>query len=106
MKPDGSRHSDNNVGLNYSGLTYASPLMHNPGYEAAKLRDGDAKRFGGKVVLTAVNHIHTVLLDGLRGADTLEQRSNGGMHAPGGSDFQEFMVVPVSAPTFAHALEM
>lgn len=31
---------------------------------------------------------------------------NGGMHAPGGSDFQEFMVVPVSATTFADALRM
>ena len=31
---------------------------------------------------------------------------NGGMHAPGGSDFQEFMVVPVGATSFAHALRM
>ncbi|WP_395141999.1 phosphopyruvate hydratase [Armatimonas sp.] len=31
---------------------------------------------------------------------------NGGMHAPSGSDFQEFMIVPVGAPTFAEALRM
>lgn len=29
---------------------------------------------------------------------------NGGMHAPGGSDFQEFMVVPVGAANFREAL--
>jgi len=29
---------------------------------------------------------------------------NGGKHAPGGPDFQEFLVVPVGAPTFAEAL--
>ena len=31
---------------------------------------------------------------------------NGGMHARNSTDFQEFMVVPVSAPTFEAALEM
>ena len=31
---------------------------------------------------------------------------NGGRHAPGGPDFQEFMVVPVGARTFAEALRM
>ena len=136
-------------------------------HEAAELRDGDAKRFGGKGVRKAVDHIHTVLLPALAGADALEQRAidatmialdgtpnksklganallavslatakaaaaslnlplwrylggpnahrlpvpmmnilNGGMHAPGGSDFQEFMVVPVGAKSFAEALEM
>ncbi|MDZ4684170.1 MAG: phosphopyruvate hydratase [Planctomycetaceae bacterium] len=136
-------------------------------HEAAELRDGDAKRFGGKGVRKAVEHIHTVLLPALAGADALNQRAidttmialdgtpnksklganallavslatakaaaaalnlplwrylggpnahrlpvpmmnilNGGMHAPGGSDFQEFMVAPVGAKTFAEALEM
>ncbi|MDP2950382.1 MAG: phosphopyruvate hydratase [Chloroflexota bacterium] len=31
---------------------------------------------------------------------------NGGRHAPGGVDFQEFMVVPVGAKTFAEALRV
>src|SRR5687767_15812427 len=31
---------------------------------------------------------------------------NGGMHAPGSTDIQEFMVMPVSAKTFAEAVEM
>ncbi|MBC7806078.1 MAG: phosphopyruvate hydratase [Akkermansiaceae bacterium] len=31
---------------------------------------------------------------------------NGGMHAPGGSDFQEFMIVPTGAKTFAEAIRM
>jgi enolase len=31
---------------------------------------------------------------------------NGGRHAPGGTDIQEFMVVPVGAKTFADALRM
>src|SRR2546429_50811 len=31
---------------------------------------------------------------------------NGGAHADNKVDFQEFMVVPVGAPTFAHALRM
>ena len=136
-------------------------------HEAAELRDGDPKRFGGKGVQNAIEHIGTVILDSLKGADALQQRAidasmialdgtakksklganallavslanakaaaaflnlplwrylggpnshlmpvpmmnilNGGMHAPGGSDFQEFMVVPVGATTFAHALEM
>lgn len=29
---------------------------------------------------------------------------NGGQHAPGGPDFQEFMIVPTGAPSFAEAL--
>ena len=31
---------------------------------------------------------------------------NGGKHAEGAADFQEFMIVPVGAPTFAEALRM
>lgn len=31
---------------------------------------------------------------------------NGGKHAEGGPDFQEFMIVPTGAPTFAEALRM
>lgn len=31
---------------------------------------------------------------------------NGGKHAEGGADFQEFMIVPTGAPTFAEALRM
>ena len=31
---------------------------------------------------------------------------NGGKHAEGSTDFQEFMVAPVGAPTFAEAMRM
>src|SRR5262249_10450801 len=41
--------------------------------EAVELRDGDPKRYGGKGVLKAVEHINTVLRQALVGLDPREQ---------------------------------
>ena len=137
--------------------------------EALELRDGDAKRYGGKGVHRAVGHVNgeiagaivnrrydqrsldeaLIALDGTAaksrlGANALlgvsiaalkaEAQSkrlplyqyigelsgtdrfvlpvpmmnilNGGAHADSSVDFQEFMVMPVGAPSFAEALRM
>ena len=42
--------------------------------EAAELRDGDAKRYGGKGVLTAVEHVNGAIRDALIGFDVSEQQ--------------------------------
>lgn len=134
-------------------------------HEAVELRDGNKKRFGGKGVLKAVEHVNHELAEELVGFDALEQVAldeymreldgtankgkiganailgvslavakaaaealglplyrylggvsgrtlpvpmmnilNGGKHAAGSTDFQEFMVMPVGAPTFAEGL--
>ncbi len=136
-------------------------------HEAVELRDGDAKRYGGKGVLKAVEHVETEILDTVQGLDALDQVNidkalieldgtpnkarlganailgvslavakaaadecglplyrylggayartlptpmmniiNGGAHADNPIDFQEFMILPVSAPTFADAVRM
>jgi enolase len=133
--------------------------------EAVELRDGDKKRYGGKGVLKAVEHVNTVIAPRLKGLDAACQREidrlmqeldgtpnkgrlganailgvsmavaraaaaasglplyaylggpgavrlpvpmmnilNGGKHADNSVDFQEFMVMPVGAPSFAEAL--
>src|SRR5487761_2382818 len=41
--------------------------------EAIELRDGDAKRYAGKGVLKAVNHINTEIQQALLGQDVLDQ---------------------------------
>jgi enolase len=135
--------------------------------EALELRDGDAQRYGGKGVLTAVDHVtgeiaravvgqsaddqaaldrRMIELDGtpekkrlganaLLGVSLAAARAraaeqgrplfetlggpeparlpvplmnilNGGAHADNGLDIQEFMIVPVGAPTFREALRM
>lgn len=43
-------------------------------YEAAELRDGDKKRYGGKGVKTAVENVNTKIADELIGMNVLEQR--------------------------------
>jgi enolase len=134
-------------------------------HEAVELRDNDKKRYGGKGVRKAVDHVNNVLADELLGFDALDQVGidrtmidldttdnkgrlganailgvslatakaaaeavglplyrylggtagrtlpvpmmnilNGGKHAAGSTDFQEFMVMPVGAPNFAEAL--
>ena len=139
----------------------ASTGMH----EAVELRDGDAKRYGGKGVLKAVAHVNERIAPHLIGLDPTRQAAidhllqeldgtptkanlganailgvsmavaragaevtglplhlylagpnpgrlpvpmmnivNGGRHADNTLDFQEFMVMPVGAPTFAEAL--
>ncbi|HEY6482375.1 MAG TPA: phosphopyruvate hydratase [Steroidobacteraceae bacterium] len=133
--------------------------------EAVELRDGDGKRYGGKGVLKAVEHVNTVLRAALLGQDPREQAQidrrmieldgtpnkgrlganallavslatahaaafdahqplyaylgkgreplmpvpmmniiNGGVHADNSLDIQEFMIVPVGAPSFREAL--
>ncbi|HEX3053419.1 MAG TPA: phosphopyruvate hydratase [Aggregatilineaceae bacterium] len=44
-------------------------------YEAVELRDGDKKRYGGKGVLKAVDHVNNEIADALIGMDALEQKS-------------------------------
>jgi enolase len=133
--------------------------------EAVELRDGDKKRYGGKGVLKAVEHVNTVLRQALVGRDSRDQAGidarmieldgtdtkgrlganallaislanahaaatdareplyrylgkgrepvmpvpmmniiNGGAHANNSLDIQEFMILPVGAPSFREAL--
>jgi enolase len=137
--------------------------------EAVELRDGDPKRYGGKGVLQAVEHVNTVLKAAVVGMDAREQAAidrkmieldgtenkgrlganailgislasahaaanearlplyrhliqlgsrtrepvmpvpmmnivNGGAHADNNLDVQEFMILPVGAPSFREAL--
>jgi enolase len=133
--------------------------------EAVELRDGDKKRYGGKGVLKAVEHVNTVLKQALIGQDSRDQAGidakmieldgtdtkgrlganallavslanahaaardahqplykylgkgrepvmpvpmmniiNGGAHANNSLDIQEFMILPVGAPSFREAL--
>jgi enolase len=134
-------------------------------HEAHELRDGDARQFGGKGVLTAVHNVSERIAPKLRGRSVYDQASidaelleldgtptksklganailgtslavlraaatsrrlsvyeylggvaahvlpvpmmnilNGGQHAENSTDFQEFMVVPLGAPTFGEGL--
>ncbi|HJR62977.1 MAG TPA: phosphopyruvate hydratase [Gemmatimonadaceae bacterium] len=136
-------------------------------HEALELRDGDASRYLGKGVQTAVQNIVETILPALRGMEATDQMAidramielddtsnkgrlganailavsmataraaamdvglplfrylggplartmpvplmnilNGGAHATNTVDFQEFMIVPVGASTFADALRM
>ena len=137
--------------------------------EAVELRDGDRKRYLGKGVLKAVEHVNTALRSALLGADARDQAAidrkmieldgsdnkgrlgansilsvslaaaracaseagqalyrylgahqcagrepvmpvpmmniiNGGAHADNSLDIQEFMILPVGAPSFREAL--
>jgi enolase len=139
-------------------------------FEAVELRDGDAKRYLGKGVLTAVKHVDQVIAPALQGLNPQDQAKidqqlielngtenkgklganailgvsmavcraaavarklplyeylgslfgatpevlptpmmnilNGGQHADNQVDVQEFMILPVGAPTFHEALRM
>jgi enolase len=44
-------------------------------FEAVELRDGDARRFGGKGVAGAVAHVNGEIADDLEGMEALDQRS-------------------------------
>jgi enolase len=135
--------------------------------EATELRDGDARRYGGKGVLKAVENVNTRLAAAIVGMDVTDQRGidqrmldldgtptkatvganailavsmavaraaaqahhlplyrylggsnasllpvpclnviNGGKHAGNNVDFQEFMIAPHNAPSFAEAIRM
>ena len=134
-------------------------------HEAVELRDDDPARYGGKGVLTAVQHVNETLRPELLGIDAIDQVSvdrllidldgtdnksklganallgvslavahaaaesvglplfrylggagartlpvplvnilNGGKHAIDSTDFQEFMIAPLGAPTFREGL--
>ncbi len=138
-------------------------------HEAHELHDGDAKRYGGKGVLKAVENVNTEIATALLGMDALDQRGideklialdgtenksrlganailgvslavaraaaqskgmmlyeyvqslssvkkpyvlplpmcniiNGGKHADNSTDIQEFMILPIGAPSFREAL--
>jgi enolase len=136
-------------------------------HEAVELRDGDKKKYMGKGVLKAVNHINNSIAKVLEGVNVFEQNAidemmlltdgtpnkaklganailavsmasakaaaeelgmplyryiggvnantlpiplmnilNGGAHADNKIDFQEFMIMPVGAENFCHALRM
>jgi enolase len=136
-------------------------------HEALELRDGDPKKYKGKGVLKACQHVEEELADLLLGMDVNQQREidqimieadgtknksrfganailgislavakaaakesglplyryiggvnasvlpvplmniiNGGAHADNKLDFQEFMILPVGAPSFAEAVRM
>ncbi len=135
-------------------------------HEALELRDGDAKRYGGKGVLKAVANVNTKIAAALKGFDATRQAAldaklialdgtenkaslganamlgvslatahaaaaaknlplykylnpdahlmpvpmmnvlNGGSHADSSVDMQEYMIVPVGAPTMADAVRM
>ncbi len=135
-------------------------------HEALELRDGDARRFGGKGVKRAVANVNGEIADALRGTDAGAQRAldqhlialdgtenksrlganamlgvslaaahaaaaaagvplyrylgadnavmpvpmmnvlNGGKHADSSVDMQEFMIVPLGAPSFAESIRM
>ena len=64
------------------------------------------------VAHAAANSLHIPLYHYLGGTDTYKlpvpmlNVLNGGKHASGSTDFQEFMVVPAGARNFSHALQM
>ena len=151
-----------------SGGSAAVPSGASTGaHEAVELRDGDARRYGGKGVLKAVGHVEDEIASALTGMNAFEQRAidnllcsldgtpnksrlganamlgtslavaraaaqsahlplfkylggpvatrlpvpmfnilNGGKHAADSTDFQEFMVMPVGAESFAEGLRM
>jgi enolase len=133
--------------------------------EAIELRDGDARRYGGKGVLRAVENINTEISESIMGLDASEQAFldktlieldgtdnkarlganatlavsmavakaaaeesglplyryfggsgqmslpvpmmnviNGGAHANNNLDLQEFMIIPIGAPSFREAI--
>src|SRR3972149_1175734 len=80
-------------------------------HEALELRDDDKSRYGGKGVLKAAAESSGLPLYRYLGG--VEARTlpvpmmnilNGGKHADNSTDLQEFMILPVGAPTFAEAL--
>ncbi len=136
-------------------------------HEAVELRDGDAKRYGGKGMLTAIKHVHEEIAEAVLGLEATDQEDvdrsmieldctpnkarlganailavslatakaaaesvgqplfrylggpganvlpvpmmnilNGGRHADNNVDFQEFMIQPWGAPSFAEGLRM
>jgi enolase len=83
--------------------------------EALELRDKDKNRYGGKGVRQAVENVNDVIAELIIGMDGVNAKVlpvpmmnilNGGAHADNNVDIQEFMILPVGAPSFAEALRM
>ena len=78
--------------------------------EAVELRDGDKKRFLGKGVLKAVENVNSKIAPAILGFDAkvlpvpMMNIINGGAHSDAPIDFQEFMIMPIGAPTFREAI--
>lgn len=148
-----------------SGIAAAPSGASTGAFEAIELRDDDSKRYFGKGVRKAVEHVNTTIFECLRGADVLQQRKldylmleldgtenksklganailsvslaaaraaaqalgiplyryiggceartlpvpmmnilNGGAHASNNVDIQEFLIMPIGAPSFSEAL--
>ena len=103
-----------------AGLAQVPSGASTGSFEAHELRDGDSDRYGGKGVLKAVENVEEEIAPELMGLNALEQTVldqamieldgslmnviNGGAHAANNVDIQEFMIVPVGAPTFQEAL--
>lgn len=79
-------------------------------FEACELRDGDKGRYLGKGVSQAVEHVNNECANAVVGLDAhllptpMMNILNGGVHADNNVDFQEFMIMPVGAPSFAEGL--
>lgn len=87
-------------------------------YEACELRDGDPSRYLGKGVAQAVENVNREIAAALgiglyryiggSNANTLPVPMmnilNGGAHASNNVDIQEFMIMPISAPSWKEAL--
>ena len=95
-------------------------------FEALELRDGDKSQYGGKGVTKAVANINEIIAPILLGMDASDldiplyrflggvqatklpvpmmNILNGGAHADSSVDTQEFMIMPVGAPTFKEGL--
>ena len=82
-------------------------------HEAHELRDG-GHDFGGKAVTKAVSNIHGEIKQKLAGMaaddqfllDEMMNVLNGGQHAAHSSDWQEFMIIPYGANTYASAVQI
>ncbi len=153
--------------LGFTGRAIVPSGASTGAHEAVELRDGDADRFLGKGVLTAVRNVQNHLAKEIIGMDVFDQIGidrtmieidgtrnkskigangilavslavaraaaeelgqplyrylggvnahmlpvpmmnilNGGSHADNSIDFQEFMVMPIGAPTFREGLRM
>src|SRR3569833_2294775 len=90
-------------------------------HEALELRDADPKRYLGKGVLRAVQHVEETIAPALRGMQAVDQigidralldldgtpnKERRGAHSTNTVDFQEYMIVPGGAETFGEALRM
>ena len=73
--------------------------------EAVELRDGDPKRYGGKGVLRAVEHVNTVLKASVSGMDPRDQAAIDIEHVGnGGAQLHAAARIAVTEPSAAHAL--